>query len=259
MNRPTKKGETSGASARSSKAAAKKGVTKKSGAKTKKPNKAEAMRKAAEMVAKKRSGNLFVASLPNVSPVELAHLVVAMGLSSKPTGPLEAMKLLARCDDAIKNTRDVRQRLEDNYAKFDKEKNEAMLALGLDPEKPGKHFTLGQVVTLLRMETLMVGKETLSGESLWREFCTQTGQGLGSPLKDDDGGIVEGFTLQELLEVHRKYLDWRAPIAAANQRRGARNLPKPNKVGEGGSTEDLDNPASGDVQGGSPFTRAPKG
>ncbi|MCW1922675.1 hypothetical protein OKA05_08920 [Luteolibacter arcticus] len=263
MKRPTKNGGISSPTARSSKAAAKKGAPDEEGAKTKKETKTAANRKAAatkaaEMAGKKRAGNSFVASYPEVSPLELAQLVVAMGLSSDPKGGQKALTLLVRCDNTIKYFQGERERLVDIYAKSYAERIEGILAMDLDLESPQQFFTVNQVWARLKLDPLVVGKEEIRGEALWTEFCRQVGQRPGFQMEAIDGSASEIYTLEELLSMRRKYLEWRASTAKANQKLGKNNLPRRGRGPEEEIGGDEDYSASGDSQSGSPFTRLPK-
>jgi hypothetical protein len=195
----------------------------------KKPAKKQRI-EAAEQAVQKALDAKYFGTVPEVSPLELAHLVVAMGLGDQADGPAKALMLVARSATCITAMRRQIEQLNDNMAKGNA--NDAMLLakMGLSPEKADGTFSVDQVIARLPTAPLKIGDETLRGKHLWDEFRRQVDPQSERPGKErEDGTYPEEYTLIDLIRFYKEFKVWRNKIAAENVAKGSKNLPKVNR------------------------------
>ena len=188
------------------------------------------VRERAELAFREALEADHVAPFPEVTPLELAHLVAAMGLGEQEDGPLKALVLLGKSATCIDRMKAQFERLNVvlGTAKAAKAKIMAVLRLGL--EAANKTFTVDEVIAKMPTEPLKVAGRTLRGEDLWNEFRRQVDPKPGRPGKaDKDGTSPEEYLLSDLLRIYQEFTDWRTKIAAANQAKGSKNLDKANR------------------------------
>lgn len=208
--------------------AAKKSVT------TREPTTKRPSRKQAKKLAEDAAGKVLMARhvepLPQVTPLELAHLVAAMGLGDRADGPAKALSLVSRSAAYIDAMKAQFERLNDVLGQ-DKAATARMMAeLGLGLEAVDKTFSVDEVIAKMSTRLLKVGRKLLQGKALWEEFRRQVDPKPGRPGKaDKDGTSPEEYLLSDLLRVYREFTEWRDKIATANLARGSKNLDKTNR------------------------------
>lgn len=179
----------------------------------------------AEQAYEKALEARHVITMPEVTPLELAHLVAAMGLGDRDDGPAKALSLVSRSATYIEDKKAELKRLEDAIAEHNANWARMIAALGLSEEEANKTFSIDQVIARLPLDRLKVAGKTLRGKGLWNEFCRQidlTPRPQEQSGKDD--GSPEAYSLSDLYRIHQKFIEWREKIASKNIAKGAKNL-----------------------------------
>lgn len=188
------------------------------------------VRERAELAFREALEAKHVSPLPEITPLELAHLVAAMGLGDQADGPSKALSLVSRSAAYIEGMKAQFERLDGAIAIGRANEAKIMAKLGLGMEAANKTFTVDEVIAKMPTERLKVAGRTLRGEDLWNEFRRQVDPKPGRPGKaDKDGTSPEEYLLSDLLRIYQEFTDWRTKIAAANQAKGSKNLDKANR------------------------------
>lgn len=202
-------------------------TTKKAAAK--RPSKKQA-KEMAELASREALKVRQVEPMPEVTPMELAHLVAAMGLGEDADGPAKALSLVSRSAAYIEGMKAQFERLNGVLAAGMANDASIMAEMGLAPDAVKMTFSVDQVIAKLPTERLKVAGEMLRGTPLWNEFRRQVELPPGRPGKSQiDGTSPEEYTLADLILVYRRFKDWRDTIAAENLAKGKKNLTKINK------------------------------
>lgn len=187
----------------------------------------------AELAAREALKTNFVAPFPEVTPLELAHLVAAMGLGEQEDGPSKALSLLSRSAAYIEGMKAQFERLNAVIAPGKVDEIRIMAELGLSIEDAKKTFTVDEVIRKMPKDPLNIAGESLRGRRLWDEFLRQVNPKLGHPGKTDEGGSSpEEYTLGDLLRIYQEFKEWRSMIAAANMTKTSKNIDEVNQERE---------------------------
>lgn len=195
----------------------------------KKPAKKQRI-EAAEQAVQKALDAKYFGTVPEISPLELAHLVVAMGLGDQADGPAKALMLVGRSAGYIEAMRRQLEQLNDNVAKGNA--NDAMLLaeMGLSPEMTDGIFSVDQVIAKMPTAPLKVAGNMLRGKHLWHEFRRQVDPQSERPGKErEDGTYPEEYTLIDLIRSYKEFKVWRNKIATANVAKAGENIVKVNR------------------------------
>jgi hypothetical protein len=220
------------------------------------PPKRSALTKVPSMAAddaRKRVEKRFADHIPEVTPLELAHLVIAMGLASDEKGPSQAAILLGRCARFLENSRELLKRFGASEAAEISEKIVFLERLGCSPEAPPDRVSVNQIVKIWNLERLKVEGKDLRGRSLLMEFLSRV------PANGMAGNPEDGLTLVEAINLEKAYNQWRNGIAKKNQAAGKKNLQRIQNDAKDMMGGDADFAVSMDEQRGNPFTRGPRG
>lgn len=208
-----------------------------------------------ESVRKQVEAN-FSSYVADVSPLELAHLVIAMGLTSEKSGPAKAMGLLNQCARFIGRSRRMFANIGKGFAQGAAERTELLMRFGFDPKNPPEWITGAQILKVLKFEKLRVGGRDLRGRKLFEEFLRQTTSADSKSL-GKSGEHEDVFTASAVVQLDKRYHQWRSKIAKKNQASGKKNLPRSRKGSTPEVGADAEYPVS--LERRDPFTRGPKG
>jgi hypothetical protein len=202
-------------------------TTKKAAAK--RPSKKQA-KEIAELASREALKVRQVEPMPEVTPMELAHLVAAMGFGEQADGPAKALSLLSRSAAYIEGMKAEFKRLDNVITEDRANMAKIMMELGLSKEDADKTFSVEDVIAKMDTAPLMVAGRMLRGKGLWNEFRRQVDPKPGRPGKaDEEGASPEEYLLSDLLRVYQEFIKWRVKIAAANKAKGSKNLDKANR------------------------------
>lgn len=185
----------------------------------------------AELASREVLKARHVAPMPEVTPLELAHLVAAMGLGEQADGPAKALSLLSRSAAYIDGMKIHFENLNDSLATEKSDKSRILAELGLSKEAADRTFSVDEVIAKLPTEPLKVSGKELRGRNLWIEFRRQVDPQPGRPGKtaEEDQPAPEEYSLADLIRVFRQFMKWRDTIATANKAKGSKNLDKTNR------------------------------
>jgi hypothetical protein len=187
----------------------------------------------AELASREVLKARHVEPMPEVTPLELAHLVAAMGLGDQEDGPAKALSLVSRSATYIKGMKAQFDRLDSVIAEERANKARIMAETGLSKEPADKTFSIDEVIAKLPTEPLKVAGRTLRGKSLWSEFSRQVDpKHRPQEQPGKDGGSPEAYSLSDLLRVYQEFTEWRDKIAAENIAKGTKNLIRANQKRE---------------------------
>jgi hypothetical protein len=210
---------------------------------------------AAQEAAEKALVGEYVSPLPNISPLELAHLVAAMGLSEHADGPLQALMLVSKCAGVIEKNKAFFALLNNQMAKAKADEVLAMITIGISPEQRDAKFTLDEVIAKMPTDRLKIGNSMLRSKELWDEYCRLTESPVSADSDSPDG--LRLFSVTELMGIYSKFCTWREGIAKRNQAKGKKNLNK-KKDGLSAGFEAEEVNSVGETDSVSPFVRRPK-
>jgi hypothetical protein len=195
----------------------------------KRPSRKQA-KEMAELASREVLKARHVEPMPEVTPLELAHLVAAMGFGDQADGPAKALSLLSRSAAYIEGMKAEFKRL-DNVISEDRANIAKIMAeLGLSKEDADKTFSVEDVIAKMDKAPLKVAGRMLRGKGLWNEFRRQVDPKPGRPGKaNEEGASPEEYVLSDLLRVYQEFSKWRVKIAAANKAKGSKNLDKTNR------------------------------
>lgn len=188
------------------------------------------VRERAELASREALEAKHVSPMPEITPLELAHLVAAMGLGDQADGPSKALSLVSRSAACIEGIKAQFERLDGAIAIGRANEAKIMAKLGLSMEAADKTFTVDEVIAKMDTAPLKVAGRMLRGKGLWNEFRRQVDPKPGRPGKaDKDGTSPEEYVLSDLLRVYQEFTEWRVKIAAANKAKGRKNLDRTNR------------------------------
>ena len=206
--------------------------------KTKSPEKLAAKRPTkkvleatAEQASKKALETQYMTPMPEISPLGLAHLVVAMGLCDHDDGPAKGLDLVRRCMFRIDRQKAEYERLNGVLAKGGAKVARTLAEIGLSSATADQEFSLKQVITKMPTGPLKIAGKELRGVALWDEFRRQKDPQRGRPgKKGEDGEATEVYSQSDLFKVYKQFKDWRDKIAKANRTKTSANILKANSA-----------------------------
>lgn len=188
------------------------------------------LKAAAKLASQKALEAKHVSPLPEITPLELAHLVAAMGLGDHADGPLKALSLVSRSAAYIEGMKAQFERLNGVLAAGKANDSSIMAEMGLSMEAADKIFSVDEVIAKMPTEPLIVNSIKLRGTALWDEFRRQVVPLPRRPGKvREDGTAPEVYSHADLIRVYREFKGWRDKIAAVNLAKGSKNLAKANR------------------------------
>jgi hypothetical protein len=184
----------------------------------------------AEQVFKNALEAEYVALFPEITPLELAHLVAAMGLGDHDDGPSKALSLVCRSGTYIKGMKAQFERLNGVIAAQTANELKILTEMGLSPEAAAKSFSVDEVIARMPTDPLKIADKLLRGKDLWDEFRRQVNPQPGGPGKTrEDGSAPEVYWQADLIRVYQEFKGWRDKIAVKNLAKGSKNLAKANR------------------------------